>query len=96
MPAVTRTIPALTTADVLLQTGQCVLFGIAVEEDAGSPAVARFVLRDGTTAAGAIVLPVRLAASGSNIQYFNDGILFRNGLFLDMVAGSINGSVFLG
>lgn len=96
MPAVTRTIPALTTADLLLQTGQCVVFGLSVEEDAGSPAVARFVLKDGTTAAGAIVVPVRLPASGSFVQWFNDGLLFRNGLFLDMVAGSINGSVFIG
>jgi hypothetical protein len=96
MPAVTRTIPATTTADVLIQTGQAVLFGLAVEEDAGTPAVARFVLRDGTTTSGAIVLPVRLAASGSTYAWFNDGILFRNGLFLDMLSGSINGALFIG
>ncbi len=96
MPAVIRTIPATTTADVLIQTGEVILFGYAIEEDAGSPAVARLVLRDGTTAAGAIVLPVRLAASGSASQWFNDGIKFRNGLFLDMVAGSVNGALFIG
>lgn len=96
MPAVTKTIPATTTADIAIQTGQAVLFGLAVEEDAGSPAVARFVLRDGTSASGAIVLPVRLAASDSKFLMLPDGILFRNGIFLDMISGSINGSLFIG
>lgn len=95
-----KTIPATTTADTQLITGQVSLVGLVVVEDAGTPAAASFVLRDGTSTSGAIVVPVKLALSSGVCYWFGDvedgGIIFKTGIFLDMIAGSINGAIYLG
>jgi len=50
---------------------------------------------DGTDTSGSIVFPINLAANQSGRDWFGPGgIWFRNGLYLNVTAQEIKGSVF--
>jgi len=74
-------------------TGKNYLLGFAVR-DTGNGSV--FRLRDGMDVTAPIVIPVTLAAGESRSDYlpFNGGIRFRNGIYVEIVSGSIEGSLF--
>lgn len=75
-------------------TGKNYLLGFAVRETAGAAAV--FRLRDGMDASAPIVLPVALAAGESRSDYlpFSGGIRFRQGIYVEIVSGSVEGTLF--
>lgn len=100
MPAGYIVVPVLTVADIAMVSGRATLMGWSLMEDAGTPALASLYLRDGTSASGAIVAAIKMAASGSNNNWLGDidngGVTLKNGLFLDMIAGSVSGAIYLG
>ena len=84
------------STDVQAVTGRCTLMGWSIHESAGSAAVASLILRDGTSASGAIVAVLELAADGDDHVWFGpDGIRVNGGLYVDRVAGSTEGAVFI-
>lgn len=66
-------------------------------ENAGTPAAARVLLRDGG-ATGSIVIDIRLAASESKHAGYSlvPGRVFPSGVYVDVAAGTVRGSVELG
>jgi hypothetical protein len=76
-------------ADAQLDTaGFGRLMGYSVMESATSAAVATLALRQGTTATGAPLAFIELAANGSSTVWFGpQGIQYSGGLFLDRIAG---------
>lgn len=87
---------AATAASVTVYTGRGILMGIALKESAGSPAAARINIRDGTTNAGPVIMPVNFAASESPREWFGDaGIQFNTGLRIEVLAGTIEGALIL-
>lgn len=85
---------AATSADAQLLTGLYVLRGWSFGESTGS-AVATLDLHDGIDATTPLVASVAVAQSGATtFQIAGNGILLRTGLFLDMTAGSVKGSIW--
>lgn len=77
---------------LLLNTGGC-LVAHSTEETTGS-AAAHYRLWDGTTADSTLLMPVSLSADQSTRDYFNAHIVvFRTGLYYELVDGSIEGAV---
>lgn len=71
------------------------LLGYALRETTGA-ANATVLLRDGATADGAVVIPITLGPNESTRDWFGPGgISFGNGLFVEVAAGEVEGSVFL-
>lgn len=82
--------------DLAVYTGSVTLMGFAFRESGVVAAAASFIIRDGTTAAGEMVIPVNLLADESVREWFGDeGISFDSGIFLDMELGSVEGSLFV-
>ena len=66
-----------------------VLLGVMVGESTGG-GVAKVRFRDGTTVAGGRIISFTLAASESVRDWFGTaGILFQQGLFFELVGGSV-------
>jgi hypothetical protein len=85
-----------TTTTLQLANGFGTVLALIVEETTGS-AGARFELWDGTSTGGEYIGPWTLS-SGQSIDnaYPPKGLVFRNGLFLNVTAGSVAGSVLIG
>lgn len=94
------TIPAADAIEIpaasrLLIRGRCLLKGWAVRETAGVTN-ARLALRDGTTASGRRIVPISLLANESTRDWLSEeGIAFEQGVFFELVAGTIEGSVWV-
>jgi hypothetical protein len=72
------------------------LHGWNFAENAGTPAAARVLLRDGS-ASGAILADIRLAASGFDVQSALDvRIQGASGLYVEVNAGTVRGAVYGG
>lgn len=80
------------TADELVASGRSELAGFSFRETAGSSAVVR--VYDSTSAAGVLLLSVSLAAGESVGEVFPRALDARNGIFVDVVSGTVEGSVF--
>ena len=75
--------------------GHGVLYGWAIQENAGTPAVASFLIRAG--AAGVINGGASLAASGTSVAWFGpQGVLVYGDIYFDLTAGSVTGAVYVG
>ena len=72
------------------------LMGYAIRENAGSAAVATVRIVHGAVAAtGDAVIPIELAANGSETKWFGDtGIAFPNGISIEHIAGSVECTLF--
>lgn len=93
-PAQVFPIPTI-TAGQQVYLGPAVLYGWAFEETTTS-AVARLNLYDGTANTGKLVVPISLSADQSTRDYLpGNGVEIRTGVFLDVTAGSIDGSVWI-
>lgn len=68
-------------------TGSVTIYGYSARESAGTPAVASLVLRNGTSAAGAPIAFITLAAGGSQIVSL-PGIDCPAGVFADRLTGT--------
>lgn len=84
------------TADVAAFTGPCTLRGWSLREDAGTAAVATVRIWDGTSATGTVLAAIELAANASTSQAIPDGLRAALGVFVEVVAGSVEGSVWIG
>lgn len=84
----------VTAASIQVFSGLVLLAGLAFRETAG--AAASFELIDGGSAGGAPAFPVVLGANGIiQLQMGRDGPIFRSGIFLNVTAGSIRGSLWV-
>lgn len=87
---------AARTANLQIVTGRGELVGWNIWESAGSPAAAQVRFHDGTTTGGALVGGAKMAASetteGPN---YDEGIRFTTGLFMEVVAGNVEGIVLI-
>ena len=89
------TIPA-TTGTLQVVTGFGVVLALVVEEPTGG-AGSRFELWDGNDTGGEYIGPFTLTAGQSfDNTYPPVGLVFRNGLFLNVTSGSVAGSVEIG
>lgn len=85
---------AATSADVQLLTGLFVLRGWAFQETTNA-AGAVLTLHDGADDTAPLVVPITLATNESTRDYPpGNGILLRTGLFLEMVSGTVQGSIW--
>ena len=82
-----------TAAGERLVSGPAILLGYSIRESTGAAAAA-VRLRNGADATGAIVATIGLAASGSDTQMPTDpGLICDVGVWLEVVSGSVEGSV---
>ena len=89
------TIPA-TTGTLGVFTGFGTVLALIMEETTGS-AGARFELWDGSDTGGEYLGPWTLSSGESfDNTYPPKGLVFRNGLFLNVTAGSVAGAVHIG
>lgn len=83
------------TADVQAVNAACTLLGWSFEEDAGTAAVARIILRDGTDATGTVVAVISLNPDESVRENAPiPGIKITTGVYVDKTAGNTIGSVW--
>lgn len=78
-----------------IATGRTRFAGLALRETAGAPAVVR--IRDGVDTQGGIVWPVSLAAGESIRDYLpvDSAIKLNNGLYVEIVSGTVEGTVLV-
>jgi hypothetical protein len=78
------------------QTSCKLLHGWSIAENAGTPAVASVLIRDGGVS-GAIVAQIELAANGSTSE---GGLSVKSetaaGFYVDVVAGDVRGALYGG
>ena len=87
-------VPA-TTTNRLFALGPVQLMGWALVETTGA-AVAAAELYDGNDATGQSLLPVTFQANESVRDWFGtQGILCQRGLYLNVTAGSVRGTLFV-
>ena len=86
---------ALTGSDQLVTTGPGAYRGFSLRETSGA-AVATVRVYDGTSAAGTLLESVSLTASESAREWYDDGIRCDTGIYIDVVAGAVEGSVRIG
>lgn len=70
------------------------LIGFACRESAATAAAATFILRHGTLATDPVIAPVELSANESTREWWWPGIDAPNGIFIDIVAGTIDITLF--
>jgi hypothetical protein len=68
--------------------------GYSLRETAGAAATVR--IWDGTAAAGILLATVALTASGSEAFAPPGGVFFATGMFVEVVAGTVEGSIYIG
>ncbi len=86
---------ALTGSDQVVSANPSLLYGFAIRETSGS-ATAVVKIYDNASAASGTMIPVSLTASQSAREWWNDGLRFPNGVYVDVVSGAVEGSVFVG
>lgn len=87
-------VPA-TVAGTLFANGPIRLMGWALKESTGAAAAA-FELYDGNDATGQSLAPVTLVANESIRDWFGAaGVLCERGVFLNVTAGSVRGTLFV-
>lgn len=84
---------ALTGSDGQHHTGVGVLRGLCVRETAG--AAARIRVHDGTSTSGTVIAAVTLAANEASVVWLDDGVRFATGLYVDVITGAVEGSLFV-
>jgi hypothetical protein len=87
----TATAVASGTADaqVIAATTSLRLVGFSAKENAGSPALAEFILRHGTSTAGTPLAFVKLGPGESVRDWFGPGgQIASSGIFLDRISGT--------
>lgn len=89
---------ALTGAGQLVRTGPTEYRGFAIRESAGAPAAAVIRIYDGISAAGVLLETISLAASESAREWYGGSqpLLAGNGIYVDIISGTVEGSVRIG
>lgn len=77
--------------------GPAVYKGLSVREAAGTPAPAVVEVYDNATAgAGTLLAVVSLPAGGSYSEYLVDGVYAHDGIWVEVVSGTVRGSIRVG
>lgn len=95
MRAFTFTASAVVGPAVAASGGTTRLRGVIVTENAGSPAAARINVRDGGVVGGNIILPIKLAASGTTIVDFEEGIAISGACYVEVATGTVVGTLLV-
>jgi len=91
-----RAVPIINGASIKISVSAGQLGGYSIRETSGT-GVATVRFHDGVDAGGDILMPIQLAAGESARDWLMPhGIAFVNGLFCEVVAGTIEGAVFIG
>lgn len=93
MQSPARTV-ALTGADQVVRAAASIYRGITLRETAGATAVC--VLYDNASAASGTILDAFSLAANASVSFVHDGIWAENGIFVDIVSGTLAGSVRIG
>lgn len=91
MGAPARRLPLVAGAAI---AGRGTFRGFTVRETAA--AAATVVVHDGASATGAILAAITLPASGSQTVLDPEGVWFTDGVFVEVVSGTVAGSIFVG
>lgn len=91
MGAPARRLPLAAGAAI---AGQGAFRGFTVRETAGAAAVV--VIHDGASATGAVLGAITLPAAGSQTVMDDEGVWYTTGVFVEVVSGTVSGSVFVG
>lgn len=87
---------ALTGANQAVLAGPGTYRGVCVRETAAAPAVLR-IYDNATAASGTLLDVVALAANGSaSLFYPGGGLRASNGVYVQIVSGTVEGSVRIG
>ena len=86
------TVIALPTADGQVVSGSCVLYGATLCDSSGT--AQRAHLHNGTSAAGPHVMGLSCAGNAQVNVNNSVGIACPNGIYIDVVAGTLTGSLF--
>ena len=89
-------IPVAATGTTQVFVGPCTYRGFSLREAAGTAAVATVRIWDGTSASGTLLAVVELPANGSSSESVAGGLRAALGVFVEVVAGSVEGSVRIG
>lgn len=87
---------AARTANLQIVTGRGELIGWSIWESAGSPAAAQVRFHNGTTTAEPLLGGAKLVANGTDPgPNYDEGIRFTVGLFMEIVAGNVEGVILI-
>lgn len=93
LPSIPVPYPA-SSASQFMVTGPCIMAGYSFRETAGL--AASFTLRDGFNAGGIVVANADVAANGlAQLQMGRDGPYCMRGIFLQMLTGTLEGSIWV-
>jgi hypothetical protein len=89
----TQAVP-LTGSDQVVAAFGCIYMGFSIRETAGSTAVIRiWDSPNSTTTDDSLLDPISLAANESAREYYPEGINAGKGIWVDIVSGTVEGSV---
>lgn len=84
-----------TTLSVVVFAGACRVHGWSFDETTGA-APAKLRIRDGADVTGPRWVTITLLANESTRDFTDDaGLCFESGVFIEVVAGSVGGCVFV-
>lgn len=81
----------ITGADQSFVSGAHAYHGFSLRETAGAVATVR--IHNGSAAGTPILDTVQLSALESAREWYDEGIAARSGIYIDVVAGTVEGSV---
>lgn len=84
-----------TVYDPKVANGVGVFHGWSVHENDGTPAAATVLIRAGTTDTAPIIAAIELDGDASDTEFFDCGIQARGGIFVEIVAGTVEGAVYI-
>jgi hypothetical protein len=78
------------TADKLVRSFPAKVRGFSI----GASAASVVNIYDGTSSSGTLVFNIEIPQN-ETAMFANEGILFSSGIYIDVVSGSVKGSVFV-
>lgn len=85
------------TGDVTVRDTGTNFYGYSIRENAGSPAAATVIVRNGTTNTDPIVAVIEIAADDDDDAWYGpQGIRCEDGLRVERSAGTTEGAVYVG
>lgn len=83
----------LNGAGTAIFTFALIVYGWSLRNVSSGTAAALDVY-DGTDTTGKIVFPINLAGNETNREWFNRGVLLKNGLYVNVTSQEVRGSIF--
>lgn len=78
------------TADKIIRSSPVLVKGFSI----GAAAASVVKIYDGTSASGPLVFSLEIPQNETSM-FYSDGIAFNTGVYVDVVSGSVIGSVFV-